>query len=119
MAAALAESARLGLGEPVALSAETGEGMLELYAALRPLVDAAQEELTQQAHHAQHAHQGHSVLTTNPSARKTTRMGMSALTYGMAARMAWPAPLFAPARDSILTDMVLVVRVLPSTTDLR
>jgi hypothetical protein len=37
----------------------------------------------------------------------------------MAARMAWPAPLFAPARDSILTDMVLVVRVLPSTTDLR
>ena len=58
VAAALAESARLGLGEPVALSAETGEGLLELYAALRPLVDAAQEELTQQAHHAQqHAQQ--------------------------------------------------------------
>jgi hypothetical protein len=39
VAAALAESMRLGLGEPVALSAMTGEGMTELYAALQPLLD--------------------------------------------------------------------------------
>jgi GTP-binding protein len=31
----------LGLGEPIALSAEHGEGMGELYDALRPIVDAA------------------------------------------------------------------------------
>lgn len=39
VAATLAESMRLGLGEPVALSAMTGEGMTELYSALQPLLD--------------------------------------------------------------------------------
>jgi hypothetical protein len=28
--------------------------------------------------------------------------------------MAWPPPFLAPARDSILTDIVLTARVLPS-----
>jgi small GTP-binding protein len=37
--AALAEAARLGFGAPVALSAETGEGMAELFEALRPRLD--------------------------------------------------------------------------------
>ena len=32
--------ARLGLGEPVAVSAETGEGMVDLYEKLQPLLDA-------------------------------------------------------------------------------
>jgi GTP-binding protein len=36
----LLEAFRLGLGEPIALSAEHGEGMGELYDALRPVVDA-------------------------------------------------------------------------------
>ena len=36
----LAEAAGLGLGDPVAMSAQTGEGLTELYAALQPLVDA-------------------------------------------------------------------------------
>lgn len=40
----LLESYSLGLGEPVPLSAEHGEGMVDLYEALRPLVDAAQEK---------------------------------------------------------------------------
>ncbi|KAL4448459.1 hypothetical protein ABPG75_005678 [Micractinium tetrahymenae] len=39
IAAALAESMRLGFGEPVALSAMTGEGMTELYEVLQPLLD--------------------------------------------------------------------------------
>ena len=33
--------------------------------------------------------------------------------------MTCPAPPFAPARDSILTDKVLVLRVLPSRIDLH
>ncbi len=37
----LLEAFRLGLGEPVAISAEHGEGMGELYEVLRPVVDAA------------------------------------------------------------------------------
>ena len=41
VAAAMAETVRLGFGEAVAVSAETGEGMAELYAALQPGVDAA------------------------------------------------------------------------------
>ena len=36
-----AEAARLGLGEPVAISATSGEGLADLYTALRPTVDAA------------------------------------------------------------------------------
>ena len=43
---------------------------------------------------------------------------MSARTYGMEAWMHCPA-LFCPVRDSILACIVLTVRVLPSTTDLR
>ncbi|TVR98790.1 MAG: ribosome biogenesis GTPase Der [Rhodospirillales bacterium] len=39
--AGLLESYALGLGEPVPVSAEHGEGMADLYQALRPLVDAA------------------------------------------------------------------------------
>ncbi|KAL4438212.1 hypothetical protein ABPG77_010573 [Micractinium sp. CCAP 211/92] len=39
VAAALAESVRLGFGEPVAISAMTGEGMTELYEVLQPLLD--------------------------------------------------------------------------------
>lgn len=37
------EAFALGLGDPIALSAEHGEGLSELYDALRPLVDAADE----------------------------------------------------------------------------
>ncbi|PRW45001.1 GTPase Der [Chlorella sorokiniana] len=39
VAATLAESVRLGFGEPVALSAMTGEGLSDLYEALQPLLD--------------------------------------------------------------------------------
>jgi GTP-binding protein len=39
--AGIIESYELGLGEPVAVSAEHGEGMADLYEALMPLVDAA------------------------------------------------------------------------------
>jgi GTP-binding protein len=39
--AGIIESYELGLGEPVAISAEHGEGMADLYEALMPLVDAA------------------------------------------------------------------------------
>ncbi|MGE5203640.1 MAG: GTPase, partial [Acidobacteriota bacterium] len=35
------EAYALGLGEPVAISAEHGEGLADLYAALRPLLEAA------------------------------------------------------------------------------
>lgn len=38
--AGLSESYELGLDEPVAISAEHGEGMVELYDALRPYIDA-------------------------------------------------------------------------------
>lgn len=34
----LTEAARLGLGEPVAISAETGEGMSDLYTSIRPVI---------------------------------------------------------------------------------
>ena len=37
----LIDAYRLGFGEPVAISAEHGEGLAELYAALAPLVDTA------------------------------------------------------------------------------
>jgi hypothetical protein len=37
------EAAALGLGEPVALSATAGEGMVDLYTELRPVIDAAAE----------------------------------------------------------------------------
>ena len=40
MSAGLADAARLGLGEAVAVSAETGEGMADLYEALQPHIDA-------------------------------------------------------------------------------
>ncbi len=40
--AGLIEAWSLGLGDPIALSAEHGEGLTDLYEALRPLVDAAQ-----------------------------------------------------------------------------
>jgi predicted GTPase len=36
-----AEAARLGLGEPIAISATAGEGLADLYQQLRPLVDEA------------------------------------------------------------------------------
>lgn len=39
----LADAQRLGFGEPVAISAETGEGMTELYEALQPHVDGVAE----------------------------------------------------------------------------
>ncbi len=39
----VSEAFALGLGEPIALSAEHGEGMAELYDALRPLVDGRVE----------------------------------------------------------------------------
>ena len=42
--AGLLDSYRLGLGEPVAISAEHGEGVADLFEALRPLVEAAAEE---------------------------------------------------------------------------
>jgi GTP-binding protein len=40
----LIEAYELGLGEPIAISAEHGEGMAELYEALRPLVESAAPE---------------------------------------------------------------------------
>src|SRR5262249_11614323 len=45
-AVGLLDAYELGLGEPIAISAEHGEGMAELYAALRPLIEgsAASEE---------------------------------------------------------------------------
>jgi GTP-binding protein len=45
----LAEAWGLGLGEPVAISAEHGEGLGELYAAIAPFVDAAAEEAAEAA----------------------------------------------------------------------
>lgn len=40
MAELLADANRLGFGEPVAISAETGEGMADLYLALQPAMDS-------------------------------------------------------------------------------
>lgn len=42
--ASVAESHKLGFGEPVPISAETGEGLSDLYERLQPLVDKAVEE---------------------------------------------------------------------------
>jgi len=42
--AGIIEAYELGFGDPVAVSAEHGEGMGELYDALRPLVDAFEED---------------------------------------------------------------------------
>lgn len=39
LAAGAGEALRLGLGDPVVLSAETGQGMVELYEALKPLFE--------------------------------------------------------------------------------
>lgn len=39
MAAAIGEAHMLGFGDPIALSAETGLGMAELYETLRPLLE--------------------------------------------------------------------------------
>jgi GTPase len=50
--AGLIEAYELGLGEPIAISAEHGEGMAELYDALRPLAEHsadAEEELSAEA----------------------------------------------------------------------
>lgn len=35
----VADATRLGFGEPIAISAETGEGLVDLYSALQPYVD--------------------------------------------------------------------------------
>ncbi|KAK9835183.1 hypothetical protein WJX81_004077 [Elliptochloris bilobata] len=45
----MSEATRLGLGVPVAVSAETGEGFVDLYGALQPLVDSAAEARRQAA----------------------------------------------------------------------
>jgi len=45
--AGLLDSYRLGLGEPVAISAEHGEGVADLFESLRPLVEAAAESQPQ------------------------------------------------------------------------
>ncbi len=45
-AATVAESHRLGLGQPIPISAEHGEGMLELFEALAPLIGDQEEEET-------------------------------------------------------------------------
>ncbi len=42
---AVYEAYQLGLGEPLAISAEHGEGMEDLYSAMRPFVDAHEERL--------------------------------------------------------------------------
>ena len=39
LAAAAGEAYELGFGDPIAISAETGLGMAELYEALRPLLE--------------------------------------------------------------------------------
>lgn len=39
LAAAAGEALRLGFGDPIALSAETGMGMVELYEALKPYLE--------------------------------------------------------------------------------
>ena len=41
---------RMGFGEPVAVSASTGEGMVDLYDALRPFIDAAQANRAGRGH---------------------------------------------------------------------
>ncbi|KAL3694628.1 hypothetical protein R1sor_008279 [Riccia sorocarpa] len=43
--AAIGEAHQLGFGDPVPISAESGEGMADLYDSLRPLVEEAQEEI--------------------------------------------------------------------------
>ena len=47
--AALEEAYSLGLGEPLRLSAEHGEGMPELYAALQPVADELAEKAVREA----------------------------------------------------------------------
>jgi len=47
--AGLLEAYALGLGEPIRLSAEHGEGLPELYAALQPLADAFAERAQEEA----------------------------------------------------------------------
>lgn len=44
----LDEATRLGLGEPVAISAATGEGMADLYLAVQPIFDARIQERRQE-----------------------------------------------------------------------
>ena len=44
----LLEALSLGLGEPVALSAEHGEGLVELFEELRPFIDREDEEIEEQ-----------------------------------------------------------------------
>lgn len=48
-AGGLGEAYALGLGDPLPVSAEHGEGMAELYDALKPLVDERQEEIASAA----------------------------------------------------------------------
>jgi len=48
--AGLLESYALGLGDPVPLSAEHGEGLADLYDALRPYMEAAEAEAANAAH---------------------------------------------------------------------
>lgn len=48
--AGLLESYSLGFGDPVPLSAEHGEGLVELYDALRPFMEAAEAEVSDAAY---------------------------------------------------------------------
>jgi len=52
----LLEAYALGLGEPVPLSAEHGQGLADLYAALRPYADAAEDERAKAKSDAEFAH---------------------------------------------------------------
>jgi GTP-binding protein len=52
---AVHEAPRLGFGEAVAISAETGEGMVDLYTALQPHIDAVYKDLNEQSNPSEHA----------------------------------------------------------------
>lgn len=43
--AAMGEAHSLGFGAPVAVSAESGQGLADLYTDLRPWIERAQEEM--------------------------------------------------------------------------
>lgn len=51
---AVHEAPRLGFGEAVAISAETGEGMVDLYTALQPHIDAVYKDLNEQSNSSEH-----------------------------------------------------------------
>lgn len=81
------EAPRLGFGEAVAISAETGEGMVDLYTTLQPRIDAVSEALNEKHESSEHGNQVNAHGSKTTTAIKVAIMGVT--NVGKSTLMNW------------------------------